>query len=756
MAAVDERKQQDQATAAGARMRGASLHVLTLRDELARGLRQLGAFTVGDFAVEVGEGGDSIWAIVRRPGRGGLAVRAAYVPGGFARVRRARRQPGEALRLEAESAIGRHCITLEGSGADLHRLHVRSWLTPAAPLLVPFVPRDLYPLDADDDPLGATGLVEAAQRGPNTGLIYFALDEPAFGHVLYVQDLTGLNDYFRATHTAPMGAVGGEWPELGYLPPTPPQSGTPPVNPLPAGEEVMLSDAILVLRDLTAGSEQEKARQFVEMLGEAYTAMRHPAVIYRDWHARADQTLKDLDRAPVATCTSYGHRYLRPYTDAEYPDSMVQMTVTTALYEYGRWRGEPVPLAAEFAAGMEKFYDPKLKTLRRYLPNVGKDKDADAVDSWYLYHPLRNLAQLALFGEEWARDLFLRSVDYGIRAAHHFNYLWPIQYNVRDFSVITAKRGDGTHGQTDVGGFYAYVMLLGFELTGEQRFLDEARAAIDAAKGMRFDLDYQANLTAWGAAACMRLWRITDRGDYREQAYVYLASFLHNCEIWESRIGHAEHYSNFLGATALHDAPYMAMYECFDSFAAWERFLLDSGPELNPAARMLVSEYCKYVLHRGWYYYPDAVPAEIVATEWRNGHIDHKLSFPVEDLYADGQPMGQVGQEIYGAGAPFVLTARAFHRVDGAAFELYCNHLLVAQDRTGERARSLQLTGGDTCTALLAVVRRGRKPLPKCKLTLAGGDGVRPSLVADDRIEFLLPADARAVLTWSDKGSDDA
>ena len=219
MAAVDERKQQDQATAAGARMRGASLHVLTLRDELARGLRQLGAFTVGDFAVEVGEGRDSIWAIVRRPGRGGLAVRAAYVPGGFARVRRARRQPGEALRLEAESAIGRHCITLEGSGADLHRLHVRSWLTPAAPLLVPFIPRDLYPLDADDDPLGATGLVEAAQRGPNIGLIYFALNEPAFGHVLYVQDLTGLNDYYRATHTAPMGAVGGEWPELGYLPP---------------------------------------------------------------------------------------------------------------------------------------------------------------------------------------------------------------------------------------------------------------------------------------------------------------------------------------------------------------------------------------------------------------------------------------------------------------------------------------------------------------------------------------------------------
>ena len=27
---------------------------------------------------------------------------------------------------------------------------------------------------------------------------------------------------------------------------------------------------------------------------------------------------------------------------------------------------------------------------------------------------------------------------------------------------------------------------------------------------MRFELNYQANLTAWGASACVRLWRITN------------------------------------------------------------------------------------------------------------------------------------------------------------------------------------------------------------------------------------------------------
>src|SRR3546814_5756849 len=113
---------------------------------------------------------------------------------------------------------------------------------------------------------------------------------------------------------------------------------------------------------------------------------------------------------------------------------------------------------------MGRFYDPKLKTLRRYLPNVGDDKNADAVDSWYLYHPLLNLGKLALAGNARAKRLFLKSIDYGIRAAHHFDYKWPVQYDVTDFSVITEAADADGRGQTDVGGVYAWVMLQAFEL----------------------------------------------------------------------------------------------------------------------------------------------------------------------------------------------------------------------------------------------------------------------------------------------------
>ncbi|WP_206245772.1 hypothetical protein [Novosphingobium terrae] len=728
---------------------GLSPQVLALRAELAeRSMRSIDAFSLGDLTVNVSEGRDSLWALLRRPGRGGLAVRLAYAPGGFEKTSRLRRRAGETLRLSARSAIGRHLVVLRTEGLDLQRLHFTVQLTPAADLLLPFLPRDIYPLDADDDPAGVVGNVEAAQRGLNTGLIYFHLDKPEMGSVLYLQNLTALNDYFRATHTKPDGAVGGEWPELGYLPPTPPQSGTPPTHPLPAGKQLTIADGILVLRDSAPPDERDSARRFIQMLGAAYTALELPPIEYHDWVDRAERTISDLSRSPKATVRHYGHRYAHPYTASEYPDIMVQMALLAQMHDFARWSETPIPLQTDFEAGLEKFYDPRLKALRRYLPNVGQDKDADAVDSWYLYHPLMNLCRLAIAGNDKARDLFGRSIDFGIKAAHHFKYKWPVQYKITDFSVITPVAPADGRGQTDVGGMYAWVMLQGYELTREERFLHEAQAALDAAQDLRFNLNYQANLTAWGAAACLRLWRITNIDRYRLQSHVYLASFFHNCAIWESDIAQAVHYRNFLGVTCLQDAPYMAVYECFDSFCAFEDYLRDSGPELEPAARMLISQYCRYALDRAWYYYPDTLPEGGLAQDIRNGHIDRSLSFPLEDLYVDGQPAGQVGQEIYGAGAALAFAVRSFHPVAGAAFRLFCDHFIMASERTGERAITISLDGGETCSALLSATPIGKEPLPKFIVLTAGGDRLRPSRTVPERIEFQVPANGRLLISW--------
>lgn len=724
----------------------ASPYLLAARETIRKPGRPLMQFSSGELDVEIRTSADSIFAIVRRSGSGGVAVRAAYLAGAFdCKVVSA--EPGEAARIVVSSEMGTFVISLTADKDALERLRIVTQFTPVVAMRIPFVPRDLYPLDADGDPLGASGNVEARQRGLNAGVIYFRIDEPAFGNVLYLQNLTVLNDYFRATGTTPKEAVGGSWPELGYSVPAAEEGSE---DALQAGQTYTLSDAILVFRHEAPPHERESARQFIQMLGAAYQMLEVPPVEYRDWIGRAEKSARDLDETAEATIKHYGHRYVHPYTTAEYPDIMVQMSVITALHDWGKWRGEPLPLEAELKAGLRKFYDAELGTFRRYLPNVGEDKNADAVDSWYLYHPLLNLGILALGGDDDAREMFLDGIDYAVRAAQHFDYRWPIQYDVTDFSVIEETAPADGRGQTDVGGIYAWIMLQAFELTSDKRFLDEARTAIDKAMGLRFNVNYQANLTAWGAAACMRLWRITNDEIYREQSYVYLASFFHNSVIWDSQIGHAEHYETFLAVTCLQDAPYMAMYECFDTFVAFERYFNDSGPDLEPAARMLIGEYCKYVLSRAWYYYPDALPPEAISDKQRetNGHVDRTLSFPLEDLYPDGQQAGQVGQEVYGAGAAFIFATRAFHHVDGAPFQLYCDHFIRAMERTGDRALTITLDGGETCTANLRLVRLKRHKLPKCTVTTAGADVLRPDASTQDRIDYRVPAAGRLILTW--------
>jgi hypothetical protein len=717
--------------------------VLALQAELQnQRLRPLHQLAWAGVIIDVCLGLDSLWLILRRKGRGGLALRTAYAAGGLsATVTRC--QSDECV-VQTQSALGVHDVHVSITDHDI--LRVTTTLTPSENVLIPYLPRDLYPLGDHDDPLTAQGAVEAAQRGVNGGMLYLCLSKPAFGHVFYFQNLTALNGFFNATETTPDGVVGGEWPELGYQPPTK-LGNSPPTKALPAGQGTVLSDVHLALRENCAQSEQASALLFMDMLAQIYGGLTKPASDFRDWPARAQQTLKDLARSKAVTIQHYGHTYLHPYVGAEYPDSMVQMSVLTAIHEFAKWRGRPHPMEARLAAGMAKFFDPALGVVRRYLPNVGKDKNQFAVDSWYLYHPLTNLARLARDGDETASKLFFGSLDYAITAARHFEYRWPIQYDVRDFKVLVQARNDEGLGQTDVGGLYAYVMMQAFDLTGEARFQKEAAKALRAGRGLRFEMAYQANLSAWGAVAAMKLWRIGGDDWFRKQSHVYLACLFHNSEIWESQIKTAMHFRNFLGLTCLHDGPYMAIYECFESYWALQEYLDVAGSEIEPSVKLMISEYSRYGFDRAWFYYPDALPVEILSEKVRNGHLDRTLSFPLEDLYGDGQPCGQVGQEIYGCGAAFIYASLGFHRRKGMPFILFCDRR-INRITHSKGTVSISIDAPMGCAARVVVIPT-RKVLPSALVAETAFGPCQPLVETLERVEFEAPpASGGLTLRW--------
>src|SRR5690606_17981084 len=154
----------------------------------------------------------------------------------------------------------------------------------------------------------------------------------------------------------------------------------------------------------------------------------------------------------------------------------------------------------------------------------------------------------------------------------------------------------------------------------------------------------------------------------------YVAGFFHNSIMWESEIGHARHFKTFMGVSCLHDAPYMAMYECFESFAGFDEYLQQAGSDLDPAVRMRVSEYCECALVRAWVYYSAALPTAATREGGRQGGVlNRERTVPLEDLSPDGRAAGQLGQEIYGSGAASVFATRSHHPVDSASCRLYRN-----------------------------------------------------------------------------------
>ena len=721
---------------------GLPSHALALRDEMAAGrmthLRRLHADSA---TVEVRRGQDSLWVLVRREGGGGFALRAAHSPGLPLRVEAAEDAQGR-HQFQATGSLGTFRVTLDIPDPKQPLLRCTTRLTPVEDLLLPGRPRDLYPLDADGDPADTRGTIHAAQRGLNAAIVYLSLKEPRVGSLLYFQNLTALNDYFETTGTSPEGRVGGQWPEMGYARPT---SDT---KPLPKGQEVTLSDALLHWTAEVPADPRQSSRLFLDLLAGVYRHIDRPEPEYHDWPRRAEETARDLARSPDAAVRHYGNLYLRPYTASEEPDSMVQLTVLLPVREFQTWQGKPIPLTAELRRGIKRFFDPDLGVIRRYLPNVGADKDPDLVDSWYLYHPLSNLGRLALEADDEAQDLFLHSLEYGIKVAHHFRYLWPVQYKMDTLEVVTGPRKPGDPGQSDVGGLFAYICLQAYDLTGKKRYLEEAKNAIQALRDMEFDLEYQANITAWGACGCLRLWEITHEDFYRDQSFVFLASLFHNCLIWESEIALAKLYPVFLGVTCLHDGPYMALYECFETFAALHEYLSRGGDDLPYSVRLLVTEYCKYALSRAWYYYPQELPREALATEIRNGHIDPKLAFPLEDLYGDGQPAGQVGQEIYGSGAAFAFVSRAFHRLNDAPFMLFCEYPIHGLEQPDEPCVSFAVRGVQGFSGRARLIPTGRKSLPAVQIRDEAGNTIPGRMTEEGHCEFEAPAGGRVELRW--------
>jgi hypothetical protein len=192
--------------------------------------------------------------------------------------------------------------------------------------------------------------------------------------------------------------------------------------------------------------------------------------------------------------------------------------------------------------------------------------------------------------------------------------------------------------------------------------------------------------------------------------------------MWNARYGHGKSYDTFLGIAPLQDAPYLAAYEENEFLGSAVSYLKEAGQDLHPALAVLIPEYMKYLLHRARFFFCEELPSEAVCDKPKEGKIRPELFVPLEDIYAGRNPAGQVGQEVYGAAAAFILTTTAYVNRKELPFLIRTEYPVVEFDfqrtpRGGEA--SIKLAGDPRFQCRLTLLPRRART----SVVLVGDDG---------------------------------
>ena len=734
-------------------MNGLSPWALSASYDLLEADQALFERNIGNFGFKAYLTGDSLWISAHLPNGGRAAFRAAFSPGGRLVIKK-RTKRSDHTSFTLSSAIGTFHVDIAlDEQSKVPVLRYTTSLIPKTDLLVPFWPRDILFTSKAGSGENTAGKIYARQWGTRTGFLYLTLTRPKSCSILYHQNLTALADYNQQTGTSAGGTVGGTWPELGFALPRSVD------RPLKAGKELVINDAFVAFDGEIPKDEPDVIRQYLDLLARVYLLLPRPETRYRPWPEVLDKGLADLDRSPGCWSQVDGHKYFNAYV-SDYgtpPEIMVQLAVLLPLLDYVEWGGEDLEVIRTVKEGLPSFFDEDLGTIMRWLPAAEdrlkgeeEQKVPKVMDSWYLHHPLLNLSRLALKGDPMAKRLFLGSLDYAIKVAHHFRYRWPVFYKMDTLEVVKAETAEGKGGEKDVPGLYAHVMLQAYELTGEKRYLKEAEKAAKTLQGLGFEVFYQANNTAYSAGALLRLHNHTDNILYLGLSYMCLAGLFRNVQLWDCNYGYGKNFPKFFSLYPLNDAPYTAAYEEQEVFCALHDYLKHAqGVEILPSVQLLISEYIRYLGDRAVYYYPTMLPGEMLGEKPKVGEVDPDLWIVLEDLQNGWKKSGTVGQEVYGAGNAFGILPRHYLRVPGEDFMVYIEYPTSGLTARKDKDIHFRILGDRRLECRMMLVKTGRAKLPDFSVSTKERDGpFKGRRVKDGNLEFSLKGDQHITIAW--------
>ena len=227
------------------------------------------------------------------------------------------------------------------------------------------------------------------------------------------------------------------------------------------------------------------------------------------WKQFAAGTVRDLQQEDVALISVEGHRGLRAYVKStselwhETGKNFELMTMADVLWPsllYLKLHPDAAhqQVVNDLLASMPIFYHPDTQCISNDFIR-GEDETAD---SWYPFE--NSLIKYPVIGvlsqSKTLTGNFLKAYETAIRLAHRYNYLFPIYYHTANLD----QKGAGTNYA--VGGLYAWGGVIAHHLTGDAKYLEEARRAVEVLTTVRAaSLFHEPQELAYGALAAAEL-----------------------------------------------------------------------------------------------------------------------------------------------------------------------------------------------------------------------------------------------------------
>jgi hypothetical protein len=151
------------------------------------------------------------------------------------------------------------------------------------------------------------------------------------------------------------------------------------------------------------------------------------------------------------------------------------------------------------------------------------------------------------------------------------------------------------------------------------------------------------------------------------------------------------------------------------------------------------------------------LPIDVLAEKPKTGNTHRYLSVPVEDVGEGWKRAGTVGQEVYGASAPFIIATRHCHTVPNEEFTIHCNYpvggLEIDRNELGGSAK-FKFRGDPRFEAAIRIVAHNFTPIPKFEVSRVDGKARSPvegKLSPLGYYEYVLPGDAEVEVKWDKK-----